>query len=82
MEKTCAAVIAALSGSVMKLKFIFGEAAQASKSVLRSGIVPIGLAASGNLFCIIAFSSFQSLVHECDSLAGRSLTYRTIKKCL
>nr|GEY77675.1 photosystem I P700 apoprotein A2, chloroplastic [Tanacetum cinerariifolium] len=49
------------------------EANQASKYVLRSGITPIGLAASGNLFCIIAFSSFQSLVHECDSLAGRSL---------
>nr|GEW38238.1 cytochrome c oxidase subunit 3, mitochondrial [Tanacetum cinerariifolium] len=60
----------------------FGEANQASKSVLRLGIAPIGLAASGNLFCIIAFSSFQSLVHECDSLAGRSPTYRTIKKCL
>ncbi|GKC74868.1 hypothetical protein Tco_1120751 [Tanacetum coccineum] len=27
-------------------------------------IVPIGLAASGNLLCIIAFPSFQSLVHE------------------
>ncbi|GKA91988.1 hypothetical protein Tco_0813913 [Tanacetum coccineum] len=46
------------------------------------GIVPIGLADSGNLFCIIAFSSYQSLIHECDSLAGRSPTYRTIKKCL
>lgn len=80
MEKTCAAVIAALSGSVMKVKFLFGEADRVSKSVPRSGIVPIGLAASGNLFCIIAFSSFQSLVHECDSLAGT--TYRTIKKCL
>lgn len=66
----------------MEVPFFFGEANQASKSVLRSGIVPIGLAASGNLFCIIAFSSFQSLVHECDSLAGRSPTYRTIKKCL
>ncbi|KAI3758167.1 hypothetical protein L6452_05719 [Arctium lappa] len=58
----------------MKLKFIFEEAAQASKSVLRSGIVPIGLAASGNLFCIIDFSSFQSLIHECDSLAGSKAT--------
>ncbi|GJT71909.1 cytochrome c oxidase subunit 1 [Tanacetum coccineum] len=41
-----------------------GEANQASKSVLRSGIVPIRLAASGNLFFIVAFSSFRSLVHE------------------
>ncbi|KAC9261805.1 hypothetical protein E3N88_46085 [Mikania micrantha] len=32
------------------ISVFFGEADQASKSVLRSGIVPIGLAASGNLF--------------------------------
>nr|YP_009382571.1 hypothetical protein AEK19_MT2140 [Utricularia reniformis]ART32291.1 hypothetical protein AEK19_MT2140 [Utricularia reniformis] len=73
MEKTCAAVIAALSGSVMKVKLIFGEANQGSKSVLRSSIVPIRLAASGNLFCILAFFSLKSLVHECDSLAGRRI---------
>nr|GEV08538.1 hypothetical protein AEK19_MT2140, mitochondrial [Tanacetum cinerariifolium] len=42
---------------------------EAAVIVLRSGIMPIGLAASGNLFCIIAFSSFRPLVHECDSLA-------------
>nr|GEZ55210.1 hypothetical protein [Tanacetum cinerariifolium] len=66
----------------MEVPFFFGEANQASKSVLRLGIAPIGLAASGNLLCIIAFSSFQSLVHERDSLAGRSPTYRTIKICL
>ncbi|KAI3681319.1 hypothetical protein L6452_36109 [Arctium lappa] len=48
--------------------------AQASKSVLRSGIVPIGLAASGNLFCIIAFSSFQSLVHESCPKSKKQVT--------
>ncbi|GJT23668.1 cytochrome c oxidase subunit 3 [Tanacetum coccineum] len=48
------------------------EANHARKSVLRSSIVPIGLAAIGNLFCIIDFSSIQSLVHECDSLPGRA----------
>ncbi|GKG00538.1 hypothetical protein Tco_0302228 [Tanacetum coccineum] len=52
MEKTCAAVIAALSG-----------------------IMPIGLAASGNLFCIIAFPSFQSLVTPNPPKGGSKATY-------
>ncbi|GJW90315.1 hypothetical protein Tco_0167868, partial [Tanacetum coccineum] len=52
----------------------FGEANQASKSVLRSGIAPIGLAASGNLFCIIAFSSFQSLVYESCPKSKKQVT--------
>ncbi|GJR25164.1 hypothetical protein Tco_0497196 [Tanacetum coccineum] len=58
----------------MEVPFFFGEANQASKSVLRSGIVPIGLAASGNLFCIIAFSSFQSLVHESCPKSKKQVT--------
>nr|GEZ44581.1 Gag-Pol polyprotein [Tanacetum cinerariifolium] len=48
MEKTCAAVIAGFQVKLWKFCF-FEEANQASKSVLRSGIVPIRLAASGNL---------------------------------
>nr|GEV90823.1 Gag-Pol polyprotein [Tanacetum cinerariifolium] len=53
---------------------VFWGSHQASKSVLRSGIMPIGLAASGNLFYIIAFSSFQSLVHESCSKSKKQVT--------
>nr|GEV57685.1 hypothetical protein AEK19_MT2140, mitochondrial [Tanacetum cinerariifolium] len=64
-------------GESLLLVAIKWQANQASKSVLQSDIVPIGLAASRNLFCIIAFSSFQFLVYECDFIAGRARVLNT-----